>query len=155
MDNLIPASTIWRPMLFPGHCISSVAGEGQHVIIQTAWGNVKIETSTVTHTGVATTVGFPDLYLKWQLKIDGEASALSELSLHLSVTRGSDCHCYADHVHQKQQHRHPAHNGTYGWGGETVTHNHQYTALDRRIRCRGSRICQNNLTADRWLWATL
>lgn len=37
--------------------------------------------------------------MKWQLKNDGEASALSELLLHLSMTHGSDCHCYVARVH--------------------------------------------------------
>lgn len=50
--------------------------------------------STFTNTAVTTTVGLPDLNLKWQLKNDGKASALSDLSLHLSMTHGSDCHCY-------------------------------------------------------------
>lgn len=56
--------------------------------------------STFTNTAVATTVGFPDLYLKWQLRNDGEASALSELLLYLSMTHGSDCHFYVARVHQ-------------------------------------------------------
>lgn len=96
--NLILAPNIWQMSISWGriYCISSV-NEAQHLFIQTAWENINLN-STFTNTAVATTVGLPHLYLKWQLKNDGEASALSELLLHLSMTHGSDCH--VAHVHQ-------------------------------------------------------
>jgi len=50
--------------------------------------------STFTNSVVTTTVGSPGLNLTWQLRNYGEASALSELLLHPSMTHGNDWHSY-------------------------------------------------------------
>lgn len=111
--NLILASNKWQI------CIS-----WDRINLLSHWSTTSYEkkhnfninlNSTFTNTAVATTVGFPDLNLTWQLRNDGEASALSGLLLHLSMTHGSDCHCYLARVH-----RHPVYNGTYGWGGRQL-----------------------------------
>lgn len=91
-----------------------------NLIIQTA--SKKKERELKRHIykhSVATTVGLPDLYLKWQLKNDGEASASSELLPHLSMTHGSDCH--VAYVHQNSSTGAPVYHGwTHGWGGRPL-----------------------------------
>lgn len=114
---------LWHPIFWQMHInflgteyISSVV-EVQHLNIQTAWENRDLN-STFTNTAVAT---FPDSNLKWQLKNDGEAPALSELLLHPSMTHGSDCHCYVARVHQNSAiGTLYTMDGTYGWGGRQL-----------------------------------
>lgn len=80
--------------------ISSVVG-AQHVIIRTAWEREqKSKQHIYKHSQSPQPLDPPDLYLKWQLENDGDASSLSGLLMHLSMTHGSDCHRYVARVCQ-------------------------------------------------------
>ena len=101
--------------------ISSVVG-AQHIIIQTAWErkhqskqHIYKNTASRHHRWIPL-----DLYLKWQLENDGDASSLSGLLMHLSVTHGSDCHRYVARVRQNSSIGTLYTMETYGWGGRRL-----------------------------------